>query len=133
MELSELAERIEQSPKLKKLQKKLLSELQFRADNSVKFDPITIIMIVSIIVQVIIHCREQRKDDKLVQDIRDIRALPARRLIRLRRRMNALWRDQGGEKTSSRADGNPILTALYEVAENADDATIKELIALAKE
>lgn len=132
MDLKELADRVERSPKLRKLQKKLLEEIEFRADNSAQFDPVTIIMIISIVVQVIIHCRENRSDAKLFQDIRDIRALPARRLIRLRRRMNALWREQGG-KTYKSTDSNPLLAALYEVSENTDETTLKELLKLADE
>ena len=129
----ELAARIAQSPKLQKLQATLLDEIQFRVDNSVQLDPVTIVMIISIIVQIVIHCREKRSVDELVQDIRDVRSLPPRRLARLRRRLNALWHNCCADYQSSVGDVNPLLTAVYEIGENSDDDTIKELIALAQD
>lgn len=128
-----LAEKIAKSPKLQKLQANLLNEVQFRVDNSVQLDPVTIVMIISIIVQIVIHCREKRSTEELVQDIRDIRTLPPRRLVRLRRRLNTLWRNCCADYQTSGADVNPFLTAVYEIGENADDDTIKELIELAKD
>lgn len=129
----ELADKISKSPRLQKLQAALLDEVQFRVDNSVQLDPVTIVMIISIIVQIVIHCREKRSTDELVQDIRDIRTLPPRRLARLRRRLNTLWRNCCADYQTSAADVNPLLTAVYEIGENADDDTIKELIELAKD
>ena len=129
----ELADRIEQSPNLRKLRAKLIDELQFRMDASAQFDPMLVIMLISLVVQVIIHCREQRADCELVQDIRDIRTLPPRRLMRLRRRANALWRAHSNAPKTTAADGNPLLTALYELGENADEETIREIIQLAQE
>ena len=132
----DLADRIEQSPNLRKLRAKLIDELQFRMDASAQFDPMLVIMLISLVVQVIIHCREQRADCELVQDIRDIRTLPPRRLMRLRRRANALWRVHSGCSNAPKiaaADGNPLLTALYELGENADEETIREIIQLAQE
>ena len=133
MTQKELEARINASPKLRELRDRLLGEVQFRADASVGFDPVTIIMIISIVVQVIIHCRENRNKDELVQDIQDIRALPARRLIRLRRRLNTLWRHCCADQQSYTGEYNPMLTAVYEIGENSDVATIRELIDLAHE
>lgn len=129
----ELQQRIERSPRLRKLQAKLLEEVTFRADTSVQLDPITIVMIISIVVQIIIHCRENRSDEEIIADIRDIRVLPPRRLVRLRRRLNALWRNCCEQERRISADVNPILTSVYEIGENSDDATIKELIELARD
>jgi hypothetical protein len=133
MTQKELEARINASPKLRELRDRLLGEVQFRADASVGFDPVTIIMIISIVVQVIIHCRENRNKDELVQDIQDIRALPARRLIRLRRRLNTLWRHCCADQQSHTGEYNPMLTAVYEIGENSDVATIRELVDLAHE
>jgi hypothetical protein len=133
MTQKELEARINASPKLRDLRDRLLGEVQFRADASVGLDPVTIIMIISIVVQVIIHCRENRNKDELVQDIQDIRALPARRLIRLRRRLNTLWRNCCADQQSYTGEYNPMLTAVYEIGENSDVATIRELIDLAHE
>lgn len=129
----ELAKRIESSPRLKKLQTRLLEEVSFRCDNSVQLDPVTIVMIISIIVQVIIHCRQSRQPEELVQDIRDVRNLSPRRLMRLRRRLNAAWHNCCADYQTSTGDVNPFLTAVYEIGENSDDETIMELIELAQE
>jgi hypothetical protein len=129
----ELAKRIEASPRLKQLQSQLMEEVSFRSDSAVQFDPVTIIMLISIIVQVIIHCREHREPEELVQDIRDIRNLSPRRLMRLRRRLNAAWHNCCAEYQTSTGDVNPFLTAVYEIGENSDDETIRELIELAQE
>lgn len=129
----ELADRIKTSPALSALHDDIVKELAFHADGNVQFDPITIIMIISIIVQVIIHCREKRNDDDIAQDIRDIRTLPPRKLMRLRRRLNRLWRERAGGEDASPTAVNPLITAIYEVAERADDETLNEVIQLAKE
>jgi hypothetical protein len=133
MDLYELAERVEKSAKLRKLRAKFIDELQFRADVGAQFDPMLIIMIISIIVQIMVHCREDRTRTQIAQDIREIRELPPRRLIRLRRRLNALWREHGVQTDVAAADKNPLLTAVYEVAEGADIGTIKELVELAED
>jgi hypothetical protein len=133
MDANELAERVEQSSRLRKLRAKLMDEVQFRVDAPAQFDPMLIIMIISIIVQIVIHCREKRSTEEIVQDIRDIRALPPRRLIRLRRRLNTLWRNHEDRFTLSSGDVNPLLTAVYEIGENSDTETLEELVALADE
>jgi hypothetical protein len=126
----ELAVKIEQSPRLKKLQAELLNEVSFRADTSVQLDPILIVTIISIVVQIVIHCREKRSADDLIADIKDIRSLPPRRLIRLRRRLNTLWRNCCADQSADPAAGNPLLAAVYELGEKVDDETLQELIDL---
>lgn len=128
----QLAERIKASPALSALHDDIAREVVFHADSNVQFDPITIIMIISIVVQVIIHCRNKRDDEQIAQDIRDIRTLPPRQLMRLRRRLNRLWKEKCGEPSSPTAV-NPLVTALYEIGEKSDAATIKELLQLAAE
>lgn len=131
MDLTDIQSRIDASPALRTLRDKLSEEVSFRSDASVQFDPILIVMIISICVQLFMHCRE-RTDADIKQDIRDIRALPARKLTRLRRRANALWRNCCADQHVETADGNPILTALYELGEAADDAALDELLAIAR-
>jgi hypothetical protein len=128
----DLQRRIESSPKLKALAEQLQNVTAFYADSSVTFDPMLAIMIISIIVQVVIHCREKRTPEELIQDIRDIRTLPPRRLMRLRRRANVLWNNIAPDTKHSATQPNPILTALYELGESTDTATLAELIALAE-
>lgn len=130
MDEGHLADRIAASPALSSLRDDIAREVSFQSDGSFQFDPITIIMIISIIVQVIIHCREKRTDEQIAQDIRDVRSLPPRQLMRLRRRINRLWREHcHGDPSST----NPIMTALYAVSDNANDEAIQELIKLAKQ
>jgi len=129
----DLQKRVDASPRLSALRDRLTNELVFRADNSVQFDPLLVLAVISLMLQIIYYCRDLRKPDEIKQDIKDIRSLPARKLIRLRRRANLLWRDCCADKQDSRHDANPILTALYELGESADDATLDELIELAKE
>lgn len=133
MDESALADRIKASPALTALHDDIVTELVFHGDNNVQFDPITIIMIVSIIVQVIIHCRNSRTDEQIAADMRDIRTLPPRKLMRLRRRLNKLWRERCGGEFAAPTAVNPLITSLYEVAEKADDDMINELIQLARE
>jgi len=128
-----LADRIKSSPNLSALHDDIAKELAFHSEQNVQFDPITIIMIISIIVQVIIHCRNKRDDEQIAQDIRDIRTLPPRQLMRLRRRLNKLWRERCGGDQASPTAVNPLVTALYEVSERADAETIQELLRLARE
>lgn len=128
-----LADRIKASPELSTLHDDIAKELAFHSTGSVQFDPITIIMIISIMVQVIIHCRSKRSDEQIAQDIRDIRTISPRQLIRLRRRLNRLWREQCGGATAPATATNPLITALYEISDRADNETIKELLKLARE
>lgn len=128
----ELENIIESSPKLRRLQTQLLQEVQFRVDDSVGFDPMTILMIISVMIQVVTYCRSKRSDEDIIADIQDIRTVPPRRLMRLRRKLNALWRNCCADRHTSNTDMNPLLTAVYEVAETTDVSTLKELIALAR-
>jgi hypothetical protein len=126
----DLQHRIESSAALKRAAGQLRDEVAFRADKSVEFDPMLIIMIVSIIVQLIIHCRETNTSDEVRQNIRDLRALPVRRLLRLRRKLNTLWREKC--RGSEVQPDNPLLAAVYELSETADDAAIDEIMRLAE-
>ncbi len=130
MRTDDLQHRIESSAVLKHAAGQLRDEVAFRADKSVEFDPMLIIMIVSIIVQVIVHCRENSTSDEVRQNIRDLRALPVRRLLRLRRKLNALWHEKC--HGSAVQTDNPLLAAVYELSETADDAAIDEIMRLAE-
>lgn len=127
----DLQNQIEASPALKSAANQLREEVTFRADKSVQFDPILIVMIISIIVQIVIHCRKNRHDDDLRNDIRDIRTLPHRKLLRLKRRLNVLWRKHGADRSAT--PGNPLLDAVYEMADKADDDALDEIFRLARE
>ena len=132
MDAHVIQKRVDASPALRNLKDKLSEELSFRSDASVQFDPFLIITIISLCVQLFIYCKN-RKDEDIKQDVRDIRSLSPRQLIRLRRKANALWRDCCSDQQYDRNQPNPIVTALYEISETADDAALDELIALARE
>lgn len=126
----ELQHRIESSAALKHAAGQLRDEVAFRADKSVEFDPMLILMLISIIVQVVSYCRTKQTSDEVRQNIRDLRALPVRRLLRLRRKLNTLWREKC--RGSAAQPDNPLLAAVYELSETADDAAIDEILRLAE-
>jgi len=127
---SELQHRIESSEALRRARETLLSEVSFRAGASARFDPFTIIMIISIIVQIIAICQKRRHPDKIVNDIRNARTLPPMRTRRLRRKLTALWETQCGGSPADCSD-DILFSALIDVAERADDAEIREIMELA--
>jgi hypothetical protein len=130
LELSELQKRIDASPALLALKDKLEAEVTFRSDASIQFDPFLIVALISLTIQIIRFCQDRKKKE-LMQDIRDLRSLPARKSVKLRRQVNALWHEHyPGEAREFRSE-NPLLVALYEASETADDETLEELIKLA--
>jgi hypothetical protein len=125
----ELLKQIESSEALRQAREKLLSEVSFRAGPSARFDPITIIMLISVIVQVLKYCRERRKPADIISDIRNARTLPRLRTRRLRRNLaelseKLLLQDSG---TSS----NLFFDAAVDAAESASDEEIAEIMRLA--
>lgn len=125
----DLQRRIESSPELQKLCARLTDAVHFHADASVQFDPLLVVSIISVIVNVLIACRD-KSTAELKEDIRNIRTIPLRKLIRLRRQLNTLWQKQGISAGTANAPTNPILTALYEFGELADDEQLDALLSL---
>ena len=127
---TELLNRIESSQSLRRAREKLLSEVSFRAGSAARFDPITIIMIISVIVQVLTYCHNRRNPKDIADDIRNARALPKFRTRRLRRKLNQVWeqRCDGGLDDCS---DNPIFAATMDMAEELSDEEINELMTLA--
>jgi hypothetical protein len=109
---------LESDPQLKQLADSLQDELHFFSEPHVQFDPLTILTLISIIIQVVIYCRERRNPEDIAADIKTIKTLPPRKLIRLRRRVNRLWREQCGSDASERRVSNPMMTAVFELGEN---------------
>jgi uncharacterized membrane protein len=126
----ELQNRIESSEALRRARETLLSEVSFRAGASARFDPFTILMIISIIVQVISACQKRRNPDKIINDIRNARALSPMRTRRLRKKLDAMWETQCQGNSEECAE-NILYAALVDVAERADDAEIQEIMDLA--
>lgn len=129
-----LQQRIAASPALADLQRKLTDELVLQADNeNCQFDPILVVMIISVLVQVIIHCREQKEaaaEEVLVQQMRELRTLPPRKLMRLRRRLNNLWRDHCAKTGTTYTRDNPVVGAVYNLSDTIDDAAAAALMEL---
>jgi hypothetical protein len=88
-------------------------------------------MIISIIVQVIIHCKEQNTDDAIQQSMRELRTLPPRKLMRLRRRLNNVWREHCAKTGVEYQRDNPVVGAVYTLSDTIDDAAATGLMELA--
>lgn len=131
MTTDELQRHIDASPALSDLKRRLTDELTLQADNSFQFDPMLIIMIISIVVQVIIHCRENCSDELIQQNMRELRTLPPRKLMRLRRRLNNLWREHCAKTSAEYNRNNPIVGAVYQLSDTINDAAAAGLMELA--
>lgn len=132
MSTEELNKRVESSPALRRAREALLSEASFRAGASARFDPFTIIALISLVIQILQYCRKRRHPDKLALDIRNVKTLSRFRTRRLRQKLDALWEEHCDGGYADCRD-NPLLAAAYEVAENATDDEINELLKLAAE
>ena len=127
----ELQQRVDASAALSDLKRKLTEELTLQADDSFQFDPFLVIMIISVLVQIIIHCREQNSDDAIHQSMRELRTLPPRKLMRLRRRLNNLWREHCAKTGTEYTPDNPVVGAVYRLSDTIDDAAAAGLLELA--
>lgn len=126
---AELKDRIESSAGLRRIKADLVDEIAFRADGPARLDPMTILMIISIIVQVIAYCKKRRSPEEIVAMIQSARTQPLRRTLLLRRRLNRLCE----RETFSYGAGlqAPIYDAVADMAERASDEEIQELMTLA--
>jgi len=131
MTTEELQQRVNDSPALSAMRDKLSDELCAQADNSFQFSPLLVITIISIIVQVIIHCRESSDAEAIQQNMRELRALPPRKLMRLRRRLNNLWREHCAATGAQYTKNNPIVGAVYHLSDTIEDSAAAGLMELA--
>lgn len=131
MDTNHIQDRINAVPALRRLQAKLQDTLQFHADGGAQFDPILIMMIISTLVQIIIHCRKRRNDESIAATIRELRTVPPRKLIRVRRQLKKTWDEYCAQQNVNSAQKNPILPAIYELSESLDGNDIREFLALA--
>lgn len=125
----ELQERIENSPALRKLQEQLQAEIGFRAATAIELNPLLVLAIISLIIQIISFCRSERSAAAIRDDMRELRSLPPFQSLRLRRKLNALWRDVSKDETVQ--SENPLLEAVYQLSDSVDDTALDELIWLA--
>lgn len=123
-------ELIEQSPELQRLADRVSSELT-AADPSFSFSPALVIMIIGIVINVILHCREKRNVEDIEFDMRRFRALPPRNLMRLKRRLNRLWLESNPDAEAVTSI-NPIVKAVYDVAAQLKDEEINAVLSAAR-
>jgi len=122
----DLQERIENSPALKKLRNRLQDEIAFRSPQGYEFSPLLVISVISIIVQIVIHCREKRTASDVRLDMRDLRNLGPIQTVRLQRKLNRLWQDHCPPDLLQ--SENPLLEAVYDLSDSADDEALDELL-----
>jgi len=130
MKLEELEAQVNTSPALRSLRDRCMSEMSHRVDNSTQFGIILILSMISVAIQVLAYCKNKDKA-ALAQDVRDIRTLLPWKLLRLKRQVNKLWREEYPDKPISVRNPNPMLEVMYELGETAEDAALQELLTLA--
>lgn len=122
---------IDTSPTLQRLSARLTEELA-AVDPDFSFDPLLIITIIGIVINVLIHCLDDRTEEDIEFDMRRFRALPPRKLMRIRRRLNQLWLDHYQVPTPARTQ-NTIVQAVYNVAANLNEKEINAIIKAARQ
>jgi len=132
MDTADLQKRIQNDAQLSALSDSLQRELRFRADASFHFDPFLMVAIISIIIQIIVHCREKNSVEDIRNNIRDARAVPPRKLMRLKRRLNKFWLEYCARTGMDPKSKNPFLVTVIELGENAPDSELDALLQLAE-
>ena len=91
-ELTALREKIDASQGLKNLEQNLIADLMSQEERGgYGFDPLTILFVISVILQVINLCMKNRSAADIELDMANVGILPPRKLMRLKRRLNCLW------------------------------------------
>lgn len=138
IDVDTVREAVDASPRLQQLAAQLRDELGVRfaaagvSPDQAMLDPITILMLISVILQVIRLCRErnQRSAEDIAADLRTGPRVPPQRTMRLRRRLNTLWRDYRTQHNLPATEINPFISAVYAVSGAIDATTVNEFVAL---
>jgi hypothetical protein len=125
----ELKSRIESSSDLRRVRAALIDEVAFRADGLARLDPLTILTIISVIIQVVAYCRERNSEEIVINYIQNARTLPRRKTILLRRKLNNLLQDYNLQLESPQ----PIYDAIMDMAESASTTEIAAVMRLAQD
>lgn len=125
----ELKSRIESSPDLRRVRAALIDEVAFRADGLSRLDPLTILTIISVIIQVVAYCRERNSEETVIKYIQNARTLPRRKTILLRRRLSNLLQDYDLQLDSPQ----PIYDAIMDMAESASNNEIDKIMQLSRD
>jgi hypothetical protein len=130
MDTNELQQRVDASAELSAFRDQLGAALAAKAENRYAFDPFTIIMIISVIIQVIQFCRAKRSPEEIAADMQNVRNLPPRKLMRFKRRSNVLWKQYCAQHGLDTNTPNPIPDAAYALGETTSRGAIDALIGL---
>ncbi len=132
-DLAKVQECVDLSPILTKLKLKLQKELEFHSDGSYQIGVLIIIGIISLVIQIVVACRKDKTARaEMAGYLRDLRSLPKRKTIRLRRQLLILWHENKSTVTSvDSSSENPLLMALYKVSDELDNEDADEIIRVA--
>lgn len=128
-ELTALREKIDKSPGLKSFENKLAANLMQQEErNSYGIDPLTILFIISVILQVISLCLRNRSRAEVELDIQNAALLPPRKFMRLKRRLNVLWAKHCEERGVEPGKTNPFFNAAVSTIKNCRQNEIADIV-----
>ena len=128
-ELTVLREKIDSSPGLKNFEKNLANCLMTQEEqNGYGIDPLTVLFVISVILQVINICLRTRSAADVELDIRNASMLPPRKLMRVKRRLNVLWAKHCQERGVEPGKTNPFFTAVLDVTRQAKQNDILDIV-----
>jgi len=111
-EIKELQDTVDGSPALKNLERRLSAQLHATEEQTgYGIDPLTILFIISIILQVISLCLHARTEADVSLDMTNAHSLPPRKLMRLKRRLNKLWAEHCQKNGKEPGNVNPFFAA----------------------
>lgn len=132
-EIKALQDKIEGSPALKNLERRLASQLRLNQEQAgYGIDPLTILFIISIILQVISLCVRDRTEPDVALDMTNAHLLPPRKLMRLKRRLNKLWAEQCQKNGQEPGRNNPLFAAAIASVKECDSEDAIGLIQASK-
>lgn len=128
-ELTSLREKIDGSPGLLSFEKNLTAELMSLEERAgYGFDPLTILFIISVVLQVINICLRDRTQADLELDMVNANVLPPRKLMRLKRRLNVLWAKHCEAHGLEQGKTNPFFSAVAQSVKRANRQEIASII-----
>lgn len=128
-ELTSLREKIDGSPGLLSLEKNLTNELMSQEERAnYGFDPLTILFIISVVLQVINICLRDRTQADLELDMANASILPPRKLMRLKRRLNLLWTKHCAARGLEPGKTNPFFSAVVRAVKRTNREEIAGII-----
>lgn len=128
-ELTALREKIDNSPGLKTFEKNLAAGLMLQEEqNDYGIDPLTILFIISVVLQVISLCMKNRSQADVELDLRNAGLLPPRKLMRLKRRLNVLWTKHCAAHGIEPGKNNPFFAAAITACRQCQQNDIADIV-----